>query len=50
MICENAEVTRLKGNKIALVGSPVMMTQKTPEVTFALIGLEDSPLDRDDHL
>jgi hypothetical protein len=35
MICENAEVTRLKGNKIALVGSPVMMTQKTPEVTLA---------------
>jgi hypothetical protein len=35
MICENAEVTRLTGNKIALVGSPVMMTQKTPEVTLA---------------
>jgi hypothetical protein len=35
MICENAEVTRLKGNKIALVGSPVMMAQKTPEVTLA---------------
>jgi len=35
MICENAEVTRLKGNKIALMGSPVMMTQKTPEVTLA---------------
>jgi hypothetical protein len=35
MICENAEVTRLKSNKIALVGSPVMMTPKTPEVTLA---------------
>ena len=37
MICENAEVTQLKGNKIALVGSPVMMTQKTPEVTLAAL-------------
>jgi len=35
MICENAEVTRLKDNKIALLGSPVMMAQKTPEVTLA---------------
>jgi hypothetical protein len=35
MICENAEVTRLKGNKIALVGSPVMITPKTPEITLA---------------
>ncbi len=37
LICENAEVTRLKGNKIALIGSPVMMTQKTPEVTLAAL-------------
>jgi hypothetical protein len=37
MICENAEVTRLKGNKIALMGSPVMMSQKTPEVTLAAL-------------
>jgi hypothetical protein len=37
MICENAEVTRLKGNKIALVGSPVMMMQKTSEVTLAYL-------------
>jgi hypothetical protein len=35
MICENAEVTRLKGNKIALLGSPVMMSPKTPEVMVA---------------
>ena len=35
MICENAEVTRLKGDKIALIGSPVMMTPKTPEITVA---------------
>jgi hypothetical protein len=35
MICENAEVTRLKGGKIALIGSPVMITPKTPEVTVA---------------
>jgi hypothetical protein len=35
MICENAEVTRLKGKKIALVGSPVMMSPKTPEITLA---------------
>jgi hypothetical protein len=35
MMCENAEVTRLKGNRIALVGSPVMKTQKTPEATLA---------------
>jgi hypothetical protein len=37
MICGNAEVTRLKGNKIALVGSPVMMMQKTSEVTLAYL-------------
>jgi len=35
MVCENAEVTRLKRKKIALVGSPVMMTPKTPEITLA---------------
>ena len=35
MICENAEVTRLNGNKIALLGSPVMMSPKTPEVMIA---------------
>jgi len=40
LICENAEVTRLKGNKIALVGSPVMMMQKTPEVTLAALVLQ----------
>jgi hypothetical protein len=35
MICENAEVTRLKGDKIALIGSPVMISPKTPEITVA---------------
>jgi len=35
MICENAEVTRLKGDKIALIGSPVMIAPKTPEITVA---------------
>jgi hypothetical protein len=40
LMCENAEVTRLRGNKIALVGSPVMMTQKTPEVTLAALILQ----------
>ena len=35
MICENAEVIRLKGNKIALLGSPVMISPKTPEVMVA---------------
>jgi hypothetical protein len=39
MVCENAEVTRLKGGKIALVGSPVMMTPKTPEITLASLAL-----------
>jgi hypothetical protein len=38
-VCENAEVTRLKGGKIALVGSPVMMTPKTPEITLASLTL-----------
>jgi len=37
MICENAEVTRLKGHKIALVGSPVMMMPKTPEIILAAL-------------
>jgi hypothetical protein len=35
MFCENAEVTRLKGDQIALIGSPVMIAPKTPEVTVA---------------
>jgi hypothetical protein len=35
MICENAEVTRLKGDKIALIGSPVLIAPKTPEITVA---------------
>jgi len=35
MICENAEVTRLTGDKIALIGSPVMIAPKTPEITVA---------------
>jgi hypothetical protein len=39
MICENAEVTRLKGDKLALVGSPVMITPKTPEITLASLVL-----------
>src|SRR5208282_2305588 len=39
MVCENAEVTRLKDEKIALVGSPVMMTPKTPEITLASLTL-----------
>jgi hypothetical protein len=39
MVCENAEVTRLKGKKIALVGSPVMMTPKTAEITLASLAL-----------
>lgn len=37
MICENAEVTRLKGDKIALIGSPVIIAPKTPEITIASI-------------
>ena len=37
LICENAEVTRLKGHKIALVGSPVMMMPKTPEIILAAL-------------
>jgi hypothetical protein len=39
MVCENAEVTRLKGGRIALVGSPVMMTPKIPEITLASLAL-----------
>jgi hypothetical protein len=39
MVCENAEVTRLKSGKIALVGSPVMMTPKIPEITLASLAL-----------
>jgi hypothetical protein len=39
LVCENAEVTRLKGGKIALVGSPVMMTPKTLEITLASLTL-----------
>jgi Family of unknown function (DUF6502) len=35
MICENAEVPRLKGSRIALIGSPVMMSPKTREITLA---------------
>ena len=38
-VCENAEVTRLRGGKIALVGSPVMMTPKTLEITLASLAL-----------
>lgn len=38
LVCENAEVTRLNGGKIALVGSPVMMTPKTCEITLAALG------------
>jgi hypothetical protein len=37
MVCENAEVTRLNRGKIALVGSPVMMTPKTREITLAAL-------------
>jgi hypothetical protein len=39
LVCENAEVTRLKGKKIALVGSPVMMTPKIPEIILASLTL-----------
>jgi hypothetical protein len=39
MICKNAEVTRLKGDKIALIGSPVMIAPKTPEITAASLAL-----------
>jgi hypothetical protein len=35
LICLQSEVTRLKGDKVALVGSPVIMTEKTPELTLA---------------
>jgi hypothetical protein len=37
LICLQSEVTRLKGNKVALVGSPVIMTEKTPELTLAAL-------------
>ena len=49
MICENAEVTRLKGNKIALVGSPVMMTAKNTRGNLGLSHLTDPPPNRDHH-
>ena len=39
MVCKNAEVTRLKGDKIALIGSPVMISPKTPEITVASLAL-----------
>jgi len=39
MICENAEVTRLKGEKIALLGSPVLISPKTPEIAVASLAL-----------
>jgi hypothetical protein len=39
MICKNAEVTRLKGDKIALIGSPVMISPKTLEITVASLAL-----------
>jgi uncharacterized protein DUF6502 len=35
LICVQSEVTRLKGDKVALVGSPVIMTEKTAELTLA---------------
>jgi hypothetical protein len=39
LVCANAEVTRLQGNKVALVGSPVMITPKSPEITLASLVL-----------
>jgi hypothetical protein len=39
MICENAEVTRLKGDNVALVGSPVLISPKTPEIALASLAL-----------
>lgn len=39
MVCENAEVSRLEGGKIALLGSPVMMTPKGAEITLAALAL-----------
>lgn len=39
LVCENAEVMRLKGRKLALIGSPVMMTPKTPETTLASLAV-----------
>lgn len=35
LICENAEVTRLPDNRLALTGSPVMIMPKNPEIIFA---------------
>jgi hypothetical protein len=35
LICAHAEVTRLKGEKLALIGSPVMIAPKTPEILVA---------------
>jgi len=34
-ICSHGEVTRYKGEKVALIGSPVIIHAKTPEVTLA---------------
>jgi hypothetical protein len=39
LVCANAEVTRLQGNKIVLVGSPVMITPKSLEITLASLVL-----------
>jgi Family of unknown function (DUF6502) len=35
LLCLQSEVTRFKGDKVALIGSPVIMTEKTPELTLA---------------
>jgi hypothetical protein len=39
MICDNAEVTRLKGDKLALLGSAVLISPKTPELAVASLAL-----------
>lgn len=39
LICENAEVMRMAGNKLVLLGSPVLIEQKTPEILLASLVL-----------
>jgi hypothetical protein len=39
LICENAEVMRVAGNKLVLHGSPVLIEPKTPEILLASLVL-----------
>jgi hypothetical protein len=39
IICRNADVMRLKDNKVALVGSQVLILPKTPEMTLASVAI-----------